>query len=401
MDGFLSRLLLLGALLVAPPASAVVFTVDTTDDAVDAAIDGTCADAEGRCTLRAAVQEANATAADPDNIVLAAGTYKLSQVGAFEDAAASGDLDVTGPVTIQGAGAELTILQGKKDRILDVSGAGVFLLDLTLTKGKAPKSDDDDQAAGGAIRNTGSLELSGVVLTRNQAADDSGGIANDAGTLVLVDVTFSLNKAKDDAGALDNDGGTVSLTNVTFSKNKAGDEAGAFESEQGGTITGQNVTVSGNKAKEVGGVNAEQGGIVDLTNATITGNKSKLGGGGVQVEDGGSAVFLTNSIVAGNKKQNCSGPLTTEGGNLDSGSSCGFQAPDDQIGVADIGLDKKIRDNGGPTATHALLPGSPAIDFADDADCPVTDQRGAARFDDPDVDGDGCDSGAFERVPAS
>lgn len=401
MHGILSRLLLGGALLVTAPASAVVFTVDTTDDDVDAAIDGACADAAGRCTLRAAIQEANATPLDPDDIVVPAGTYKLTRVGAFEDAAATGDLDVTGPVTIQGAAAETTILQGKKDRVFDVSGAGVFLQGLTVTKGKAPKSDDDAESAGGGIRNTGSLEITGCVLTRNQAFDDSGAITNDAGTLVLTDVTLSSNKARDDAGALDNDGGTITLTDVTFAKNKAKDEAGAFESEEAGTITGVNVTVSGNKAREAGGVNAEQGGIVDLTNATITGNKSKLGGGGVQVEDDGSSLFLTNSIVAANKKLNCSGPVSSEGGNLDSGASCGFAPPDDQSGVADVGLDKKLADNGGPTPTHALLPGSPAIDFGDDLACPAQDQRGVGRFDDPAVNDGICDSGAFELAPAS
>ena len=386
-------------LLISASAAAADFVVDTTDDAADATLDGVCADAEGQCTLRAAVQEANATAVDPDTIQLPAGKYVLKLVGAFEDAAASGDLDILGPLTVTGAGAGASVLVGKKDRLLDVFAAGVTLSDLTLTKGKAPKSDEDDEATGGAIRNYGGLALERMVITRNQAFDDSGGIANVAGTLALTDVEVSFNKVRDDAGGMDNDGGTVTLRNVTFYKNKARDEAGAFESEVGGTITGENVTISGNRAREAGGANAEQDGIVELVNATIAANKSKEGGGGVQNEDEGSQFILTNSIIAANKKQSCSGPITSLGGNLDSGASCGFSAPADQSGVGDPGLAKKIADNGGATPTHALLPGSPAVDFADDAACPATDQRGLGRFDDPSVDGTLCDAGAFELQP--
>ena len=59
--------------------------------------------------------------------------------------------------------------------------------------------------------------------------------------------------------------------------------------------------------------------------------------------------------------------------------------------VTDAGLDS-LADNGGPTLTHALLTGSPAIDAADDAVCPATDQRGVARV-------AACDVGSFEFVP--
>jgi len=382
----------------AAPALGVEFAVNTTDDGADAALDGTCADAEGRCTLRAAVQEANANPLDADTIQLPAGVYGLKLAGALEDGAASGDLDVTGPLTIQGEDTATTIIRGKKDRVLDVFADGVIVADLTITKGKSPKSDVGGEASGGGIRNAGALELQRVVVTRNRAADDAGGIANDGGTLTLVDSTVSRNKATDDAGGMDNDGGTVTLNGVTFHKNKTKDEAGAFESEQGGTLVGTNVTVSGNKALEAGGVNAEQGGSIDLFNATLTGNKSKLGGNGVQVEDDGSAVAIQNTIVARNGKLDCSGPIESLGGNLDGDGSCGLAAPDDRPSV-DPALEKKIADNGGPTETHALLPGSPAIDFAVDAACPPNDQRGTARVDDPAVEGDGCDSGAFELAP--
>jgi hypothetical protein len=68
--------------------------------------------------------------------------------------------------------------------------------------------------------------------------------------------------------------------------------------------------------------------------------------------------------------------------------------------VGDVGVAKKIADNGGATPTHALLPGSPAVDAADDAECPAADQRGQPRVDDPSAAGPNvCDAGAFELAP--
>src|SRR5581483_618871 len=90
-------------------ALGATFTVNSTADAVDATIDGICAAASGACTLRAAVQEANA-AADADVVVLPAGTFRLAVTGTGEDAAATGDLDVTQPLEIDGAGADATIV---------------------------------------------------------------------------------------------------------------------------------------------------------------------------------------------------------------------------------------------------------------------------------------------------
>ena len=95
--------LLLGASAV---AHAATFTVDITADAVPG--DGICATAAGACSLRAAVQEANALAG-PDTIDLPAGTYVLTLAGPAEDAGASGDLDVHDTLTITGAGAATTM----------------------------------------------------------------------------------------------------------------------------------------------------------------------------------------------------------------------------------------------------------------------------------------------------
>src|SRR5437867_13154215 len=116
-------------LLAVAPAAAATFTVnDDTQDAVDAAPgDGSCATAGATCTLRAAIQEANAHAG-ADTIMVPAGTYLLTIAGQGEDIAATGDLDITDDVTITGAGADNTILDGNGiDRIFDISASLVAI----------------------------------------------------------------------------------------------------------------------------------------------------------------------------------------------------------------------------------------------------------------------------------
>ena len=121
------------ALLACAAAEAATFAVDTTDDAVDAAIgDGLCARAGGGCTLRAAIQEANFDAA-PDAIVLPAGTFALTLAGTNEDLSASGDLDVRASLAIAGAGPLATTIDGASlDRVLDLfAPSGTTMVSLT------------------------------------------------------------------------------------------------------------------------------------------------------------------------------------------------------------------------------------------------------------------------------
>ncbi|HYV66156.1 MAG TPA: CSLREA domain-containing protein, partial [Myxococcales bacterium] len=118
------------ALILAAPltARAATFTVNSTADAVDVSPgDGVCATADGSCTLRAAIQEANALAG-ADTVVLPAGTYLLTLAGAGEDGAATGDLDITGDLIIAGAGAASTVVDGNGlDRVfhVDPAAAGI------------------------------------------------------------------------------------------------------------------------------------------------------------------------------------------------------------------------------------------------------------------------------------
>jgi hypothetical protein len=167
----------------------------------------------------------------------------------------------------------------------------------------------------------------------------------------------------------------LTVENCTFSDNEAGTAAP-------GTGTG-------------GAIKAFD--VLDLTASTLTDNRAGLAGGGLHADvNAAEPVRLEGNIVAGNQPDDCgvqatSEPIQSLGHNLDGDGSClPTPAPGDQTS-ATPGLGP-LADNGGPTMTHALLPGSPALD-AWTAGCPGpdTDQRGAVR-----PQGTACDIGAYE-----
>src|SRR5262249_9914723 len=135
-------------------------------------------------------------------------------------------------------------------------------------------------------------------------------------------------------------------------------------------------------------------GALIVRNSTITANTTFIGGGGIENRDD-STLHLRNTILAGNNRgpnpSDLSGSLTSSGHNLigDTSDGSGFDATD----LLDVNpLLGPLQDNGGPTFTHALLPGSPALDAGDNTGAPETDQRGLPRI----VAGR-IDIGAFEE----
>ena len=158
------RLLITVALVLSPSlAAGATFVVNSTLDAVDAVpADGVCATAGGVCTLRAAVQEANALSG-AHVIMLPAGTYPLTIPGAGEFDAVTGDLNVTTTLTIFGAGAATTIIDANGlDRVFhaQASGTGLTLVDLTVQNG------NPGNGHGGGIYVSGvNLTLARVVVT--------------------------------------------------------------------------------------------------------------------------------------------------------------------------------------------------------------------------------------------
>jgi hypothetical protein len=140
---------------------------------------GVCATSAAACTLRAAIQEANALDG-ADTITLPAGTYVLTLAGASDDLSATGDLDVFSDVTVHGAGASTTIIDGNaSDRVFNVLGLSRLTLDdATVRNGLAVGPDPGVFDAGGGIlvQPGSTLALARVVVRNNNGVNAGGGI---------------------------------------------------------------------------------------------------------------------------------------------------------------------------------------------------------------------------------
>mgnify|MGYP001107557679 CR=1 FL=1 len=376
----------------AAPASTPPIYVNTTQDELNV---------DGDCSLREAVRAANTdTQVDAcragfgsDTIILPAGTYTLTVAGTNEDNALTGDLDITNSLTIIGMGTQDTQIDGNHiDRILDVFAPAVLqLYQLTLINGSAPATG---LYGGGAIlnRSSGTLDLNQISLRENSSQSVGGAIDN-SGSARLTYVTLDANLASSEeslyvAGGAIYNGGSLIVYNSLFFNNTASNPDGI---DYGGglfndnTATLLNVTFSQNSAEWGGGI-FHNGDEANLYNVTFTDNSTAI--------HTAFSLRIKNSIVSNSTAGvNCNGDgiITSLGHNIDSGTSCNF----DIEGINP--LLGTLADNLGPIYTHALLPGSPAIDSGDNTDCPATDQRGAIRP----ADGNGdtlrvCDIGAYE-----
>ncbi|MEW5989035.1 MAG: choice-of-anchor Q domain-containing protein, partial [Chloroflexota bacterium] len=295
-------------------------------------------------------------------------------------------------------------------------GGGIYNIGTVTISNSTLSSNSAFTASGGlggGIYNGGTVTISNSTLSGNSGAS-GGGIYNDDGMLTITNSTLSGNSA-DDGGGILNIWGTATVSHSTLSGNSAtgyyGDGGGIYIS-YGGTLTVSYSTLSGNSAEYRGGGIINYG-TLTVSNSTLSGNSAAEGGGIYRSSDS-FTVSLQNTILADNADSNagpdCSGTLTSDGYNLlGNNSDCTFNATTgDQVGTPDNPIDPllgPLQDNGGPTWTHALLPGSPAIDAGNPAGCfdnqgnlLTTDQRGYARP----VDGDGngsviCDTGAYEK----
>jgi predicted outer membrane repeat protein len=184
-----------------------------------------------------------------------------------------------------------------------------------------------------------------------------------------VNSTISGNSAKTSGGGIS---GGPTVENSTISGNSAGMSGGGIY----GSATVENSTISGNSAGTSGG-GIYNNSSLDVTLSTITGNSAPSGGGIYNVGSVEVSNTILNAGASGENIFNDGGTVTSEGYNLSSDDGGGYlNGPGDQINTDP--LLGPLQDNGGPTFTHALLPGSPAINAGDPSFTPPPyyDQRG-------------------------
>ncbi|MFL9453545.1 choice-of-anchor Q domain-containing protein [Tolypothrix bouteillei VB521301_2] len=245
------------------------------------------------------------------------------------------------------------------------------------------------------IKNGQTVNIEGLTLT-NGSSEFGGGIYNE-GTLAIANSIISGNQATQTGGGIYNKG-TLTVTNSTINGNTAQIVGGGIGAATGFSIA--NSTISGNTAKFGGGAIGDviATGTVNISNTTIYNNFSNAGGGGIDLIT--LTVNIKNSILAGNKnddgEQNFASPgdgkIISFGHNIESGTDAGFTSTGDLQNTNP--LLAPLADNGGFTPTHALLPGSPAINKGDNTNALTLDQRGNPRI----IDGT-VDIGAFEVNP--
>jgi CSLREA domain-containing protein len=360
-------------LTCAAPSRAATFDVTKPTDGADGACDGDC-------SLREAVIAAN-NSRGADAITLHAQTYVLSFPNPIDpadpgaDAPELGDVDVADDVAIEGAGMAQSIVDaGGIDRVFDVAaGASVRMTGLEVRNGRLGAT-----VSGAGIRNAGALELTRVAVAHNQTRANAGGILN-VGALTMTDSVVLDNVGVASGGIANR--GTATLTGVTLAGNAGAEAPAAFDNRGTATLTNSTVSATHTRGSSVG----SSSGQLALRGVTIGANDA--GAGTLLGAFFDSEVTLVNTIVDGP----CDGPVTSLGHNLEHGHTCGLGSAGDTVDSDP--LLEPLGDNGGATSTHALAPGSPAIDAGDDAACPAIDQRGVTR-----PQGPHCDAGAFERV---
>jgi len=314
-----------------------------------------------------------------------------------------------------------------------IGSAGSVSLTNSTVSGNSAASIFGWTSGGGVAVWDGELSMTNSTLSGNTATA-GGGLHVSQGSASVTNSTLANNTAfvmPDHSGSFDGGGfpggyasgggiflgsGSLSVTSSTLSGNTAvgsrshgggggGGNPGAHPttSQTGGTLWG-NTAVGGDPPGEGGGggggfpppsetLTGTGGGIhvawgsLSVTNSTLSGNSANSTGGGIHGVH--FPVVVSNSIVANSPSGgNCGVPLTITdlGNNFADDDTCG-------PGFASIApgpdFDEELADNGGSTQTHALFPGSLAIDAA--GECGLdTDQRGFLRWD------GACDSGSFE-----
>jgi len=430
------------------PSPASAYAATLTVNSLDDPGDGIC-DA-GECTLREAIAAASSGDTISFDPSLAGGTIVLTATLKIEKALTLDGSALKTPLTISGNKAVTVLYITYKSSVsildLDISDGqcGRDCVAGGINNEGALKIKNSTIAGnvatwGAGIYNAGTLTLTHVTLSNNQTANFDltcnacglgGGIFN-SGALVVADSTFTGNLSTRNGGGGIYNKGDLSVSQTTFDDNSAGGyrDANRFITGYGGGI--YNVwraaisasTFSNNNTYEPGnGSGIANLGTLKVTDSTFAANITRNLGAGIYNGPGGT-LTVANDTFSGNVTYNgeyYGGGLYNQRGtvylfntilaNSDARTDCyndsGYVYHTHNLieingdgshacGPARLAVDLMLgplADNGGPTMTFALLPGSPAIDAGDNATCTSADQRGVTR-----PQGILCDIGAFER----
>jgi hypothetical protein len=256
-----------------------------------------------------------------------------------------------------------------------ISSDGTLTITHSTVSGNSVTNQPPSPGSAGGIFSGGPAEISDSAIGGNAGGTYGGGIVN-GGPMTITDSIISGNTSIG-SGAGINNGGTLTITNSTIIGNAA-----VFKQSGRG-----------------GGISNGDNGTLTIIHSTFSGNRADGGAGGIDLSSG--MLHLGNTILkagtSGANLANNSGTVISHGYNLSSDNGGGFlTAAGDQINTEP--MLGPLQDNGGPTATHALLTGSPAINAGDPNfnPPPLYDQRGPGY---PRVIGGRIDIGSFELQP--
>lgn len=256
-----------------------------------------------------------------------------------------------------------------RNNIANPRGGGISNNGMLTITDSTILGNRSSQGDGGGIANSGTMTVRNTTISVNDSSGPGGGIAN-TGTLTVSGSTLSGNRGGRTGGGGIANTGTLTILDSCIWGNAAPTGGGIYHAGNGSKLVVTNSTISGNLSGPPVGETARGGGIhalnastASISQSTITDNEAQNGtGGGIHVQ--GAAVMLWNTIIAGNTARSSPdyfGPAASSGfnliGNTEGGS--GFRRNDLLNLEPRLG---PLQDNGGPTRTHALLAGSPALD---------------------------------------
>ena len=392
---------------ISMPVEAALITVTSNADTSGAN--------SSSCTLRDAILSANTNSAVSGSSCTAGAGDDIIE---FSNSLANqritlslGELpEITSGISINGLGQNETLIDANnRSRIFTISlGGSLTVHELTLTNGSSD--------LGGAIRaSNGSLTINNSKLNNNYASNSGGAIDTSTGASVTITNSIISNNSAGSAG-----GGltvfntmSVSVNNSIVEGNSSNFNGGGIFVQSRASLALTNSTVTNNSSDgSGGGLHSSAEGIISVESTTISNNTAGSVGGGTHStgsKAGGNGIVLRNSILSGNTAANegheSSGDVgiynslvgnetltfvqAIDGATLDTNDNI-IATSDGNRPTAIQNIILPLGDNGGPTSTHALPEFSPAINAANNSNCPSIDQRSEPR-------NDGfCDIGAFE-----